>query len=68
VPQEHPRRLARREPARRALELVEQGVRAVAGDAALVDLQRIDRLAGHRLDRPAVQLGDPSARQHSVPG
>ena len=35
--------------------LVEQRVRAVAGDAARVEAQRAGRLAAQRLDRPAVQ-------------
>jgi len=37
-------------------------MRAIPARAAPVDAQRSDRLAGHRLDRPAVQLGDPTGR------
>ena len=48
--------------------LVEQGVRVIARGAALVDAQRIDRLTGHRLDRPAMQFGDATAREHPWQG
>jgi dTDP-4-dehydrorhamnose reductase len=43
---------------------VEQRVGAVAGGAALVEPEGVDGLPGHRLDRPAVQLGDATGGEH----
>jgi dTDP-4-dehydrorhamnose reductase len=43
-------------------------VRAIAGGPALVDAQRVDRLTGHRLDRPAVQFRHVTAGEHPWQG
>jgi len=43
-------------------------VGAIARRAALVQAQRVDRLAGHRLDGPAVQLRDMPGGEHPWQG